>query len=240
MRRFHALLLKLILAATMVGPWATAAFAYESDASPCARLLDDASPLPAADAAQFQRVADQRNLEIVVLAPNPESRPYRGVKGFAAKPADLINCKTAATGPARGLVTCPPAAFGHASACAREVHALARLGYEVLPAAQDYLVRRRADATFFFSDYDLFSVRSTTDGCPAYDESLRASLNTAFGQKMVRHGPLVEYARRRHVPIKLPLVIFTAGHAPRTVTTHAQLAREFKARGLPRWDAIQN
>lgn len=229
-----ALLSLPVLALTSVLT-AESAHARGAIAHGCADALTTRPHMLPDDVAVIQRVAQKHNLEIVVMAPNPASLRFRSRAGYAAKPAELKACKTAVSGPAEGLVQCPEIAFkSHAEWLRNKADLLAR-GYEVLGPEQSYLVRRIEDGKFFFSDYDLFSVRELGTRRPAYSEALRAELNAALGRNLVRHGPLEDYALRADVAIKLPLLVIPGGSALKTIESRAELESDFGARGLPIW-----
>ena len=212
-----------------------AAVARQMELMDCQAALTSRPHILPTDLRTFQEIAIKQNLEIVVMAPNPASLRFRSQRGYVAKTADLKECKTATSGPIQGLVHCPEAAFkDHAEWLATKAH-LSTLGYEVLGPDRGYLVRRVSDGKYFFSDYDLFSVRDRHTGQGSFSEALRQEINERLGRRLVRHGPLADYELRANVNIKLPLLIITPDSGPVTIETRAELEREFKARNLPLW-----
>ncbi len=75
---------------------AAIAFGFNA-AADCSRLLSADLLIPE-DAITFQKISDQKNLFIVVMAPNPDSLRFVGKPGYAAKTPELKACKSAKSG----------------------------------------------------------------------------------------------------------------------------------------------
>lgn len=175
------------------------------------------------DIAPLAQVAKDEQLVMMVMAPNPASLPYSLHKGYVAKTAELKPCKSAVSGAAAGLVQCPPEIFSSMEDWQNNKAALKQMGYSILDAEHHYLVKRDSDGKLFYSDYDMLGLYHAGNGQPAYTEELRYLINSNLGRRLVRHGPLDDYAERAKIKVKFPVLVFFPDQSMREVRSEAEL-----------------
>lgn len=201
-----------------------AALAYQAQLPSCEVDLSSTLILPE-DSTVFSSFAREKELLIILMAPNPHSLRYVGQKGYAAKTADLKVCKSSKAGPHAGLVICPPELFRTHEDFLENKRILKTMGYSLLGPEQNHLVRRDSDGKLFYSDYDLKTVTNFKTGEKAYSENLRRDLNARLGRRLIRHGPLDDYEHSTSIRVKFPLLIFTPDGPPRRIENERDYIR---------------
>lgn len=160
------------------------------------------------DMRAFSELADEQNLLINLIVPNPASRPFSQQHGYVAKTGILKLCRSAKEGAALGLVHCRPEMFRNEKEWLENKKFLASKGYFVLDKDQDYLVEDKY-GNRYYSDYDLLGFYDVTTGTTAYSEEFRREMNRRLGRELVQHGPLEEYIHYKKVGLKFPILSFT-------------------------------
>lgn len=181
----------------------------------------------------FQNYSNTHNLIIIVRDSNRAATEYVHLSQseYTSKSRALKNCKSAQSGPNKGLVICPPEMFASIEAWRSEIIYLQSQGFTVSGPEESYLVRD-AEGRAVFSDIDLQGVYDAFTGKPKYVTSIREELNNDFGRKLVRHGPLDDYAKRFEVGIKLPLTVYRPRLPSVQVTTLREMRHLYNFYGI--------